>query len=82
MTASQPLIPAQVVKAGQHALETFIGPVDGVRVALLSTPDGFEITALRTNSELQLNRLSAMAGSLMAMARAVGRGSTMQAASV
>ena len=82
MTASQPLIPAQVVKAGQHALETFIGPVDGVRVALLSTPDGFEIASLRTNSELQLNRLSAMAGSLMAMARAVGRGSTMQAASV
>ena len=73
MTASQPMIPAHVVKVGQQALEKLIGPVDGVRVALLSTPDGFEIASLRTNSELQLNRLSAMAGSLMAMARAVGR---------
>ena len=66
MTASQPMIPAEIVKAGQQALDKLIGPVDGVRVALLSTPDGFEIASLRTNSELQLNRLSAMA-------RAVGR---------
>ena len=46
------MIPAQVVTAGQQALEKLIGSVDGVRVALLSTPDGFEIASLRTNLPL------------------------------
>ena len=74
MKTNTPLvIPADVVQTGHEILQRIVAPVDGVRIALLCTPDGFEITALRIRSELPTERLSAMAGSLMAMARAVGR---------
>ena len=65
------VIPAHVVAAGQEILSRIVEPVEGVRIALLCTPDGFEITAMRFRSELPTERLSAMAGSLMAMAKAV-----------
>ena len=65
------VIPANVVEAGQEILARIVTPVEGVRIALLCTPDGFEITAMRFGSELPTERLSAMAGSLMAMAKAV-----------
>jgi len=65
------VIPAHVIESGQEILARVVAPVDGVRIALLCTPDGFEITALRIRSELPTERLSAMAGSLMAMAKAV-----------
>lgn len=70
-TNAPPLIPPHVAEVGQELLGRIVAPVDGVRVALLCTPDGFEITALRKSSELPTERLSAMAGSLMAMAKAV-----------
>ncbi|QXZ08987.1 roadblock/LC7 domain-containing protein [Comamonas sp. Y33R10-2] len=65
------VIPAQVIEAGQEILKRVVAPVAGVHIALLCTPDGFEITALRISSDLPTERLSAMAGSLMAMAKAV-----------
>ena len=65
------VIPAHVIEAGQEILTRVVAPVAGVHIALLCTPDGFEITALRIRSELPTERLSAMAGSLMAMAKAV-----------
>lgn len=65
------VIPADVVAAGQEILTRIVTPVEGVRIALLCTPDGFEITAMRFGSELPTERSSAMAGSLMAMAKAV-----------
>ena len=65
------VIPTHVIEAGQESLSRVVAPVSGVHIALLCTPDGFEITALRIRSELPTERLSAMAGSLMAMAKAV-----------
>ena len=65
------VIPTHVIEAGQESLTRLVAPVAGVHIALLCTPDGFEITALRIRSELPTERLSAMAGSLMAMAKAV-----------
>ena len=68
-----PLVSDELAAVGQQALQRFAAPVDDLQLALLATPDGFEIACMRTRSELQTNRLSAMASSLMAMARAVGR---------
>lgn len=68
-----PLISDELADRASQALQRHAAPVDGLQLALLCTPDGFEIACLRTRSELQTNRLSAMASSLMAMARAVGR---------
>ena len=65
------VIPTHVIEAGQEILSRVVAPVSGVHIALLCTPDGFEITALRIRSELPTERLSAMAGSLMAMVKAV-----------
>ncbi|CAM4216256.1 Roadblock/LAMTOR2 domain-containing protein [Comamonas aquatilis] len=66
-----PVIPSGMAQAGQEILHRIVAPVEGVRIALLCTPDGFEITTVRFHSDLPTERLSAMAGSLMAMARAV-----------
>ena len=73
MKSNVPLISDALVRTAQRALETHAAPITGLQLALLATPDGFEIACLRNRSELQTNRLSAMASSLMAMARAVGR---------
>ncbi|MDR0203040.1 MAG: roadblock/LC7 domain-containing protein [Delftia acidovorans] len=70
-TPTLPRIPPQVIDAGKEVLQRVVAPLEGVHIALLCTPDGFEITALRIRSELPTERLSAMAGSLMAMAKAV-----------
>ena len=70
-TPTHPQISSTVIEAGQVALNRVVAPLEGVHIALLCTPDGFEITALRVKSELPTERLSAMAGSLMAMAKAV-----------
>ena len=59
--------------SAKQALDSYAAPIDGLQMALLTTPDGFEIASLRNRSDLQVNRLAAMASSLMAMARAVGR---------
>jgi predicted regulator of Ras-like GTPase activity (Roadblock/LC7/MglB family) len=67
------LVPQALADAGHKALQTHAGSLNGLEFALLATPDGFEIASLRDRSELPAGRLSAMASSLMAMARAVGR---------
>ncbi|WP_027015730.1 roadblock/LC7 domain-containing protein [Comamonas composti] len=66
-----PSIPARLIEAGKAELARVIAPLEGVHVALLCTPDGFEIASLRVSSDLSMERLSAMAGSLIAMAMAV-----------
>lgn len=73
MKSNLPLVSQALAETAQRALETHAAPITGLQLALLATPDGFEIACLRNRSELQTNRLSAMASSLMAMARAVGR---------
>ncbi|ABX33203.1 MULTISPECIES: roadblock/LC7 domain-containing protein [Delftia] len=70
-TPTLPRIPPSLIEAGSDVLHRVVAPLEGVHIALLCTPDGFEITSLRVRSELPTERLSAMAGSLMAMARAV-----------
>jgi predicted regulator of Ras-like GTPase activity (Roadblock/LC7/MglB family) len=73
MKRSAPLVAPALVQAGERALKTHAGAISGLQFALLATPDGFEVASLRERSELQAGRLSAMASSLMAMARAVGK---------
>lgn len=73
MKPSHPSIPASLVTSSKQALDSYAAPIDGLQMALLTTPDGFEIASLRNRSDLQVNRLAAMASSLMAMGRAVGR---------
>lgn len=72
-SSNLPLVSEALAETAQRALETHAAPITGLQLALLATTDGFEIACLRNRSELQTNRLSAMASSLMAMARAVGR---------
>ena len=45
----------------------------GLQLALLATPDGFEIASVLNRGKLQGSRIAAMASSMMAMASAVGR---------
>lgn len=73
MKSNLPLVSQALAETAQRALEAHAAPIRGLQLALLATPDGFEIACLRNRSELQASRLSAMASSLMAMARAVGR---------
>jgi predicted regulator of Ras-like GTPase activity (Roadblock/LC7/MglB family) len=73
MKKATPVISPALVQAAQQALEAHATTISGLQIALLATPDGFEIACLRNRSELQAGRLSAMASSLMAMARAVGK---------
>ena len=68
-----PSLPESVVLAGRKALDQLARPVEGLQAALLTTPDGFEIASLNLRTDLKANRVAAMASSLMAMARAVGR---------
>lgn len=70
-TVTPAQIPPGLAAAGAELLQRVVAPIGGVHIALLCTPDGFEITSLRLRSELPTERLAAMAGSLMAMARAV-----------
>jgi predicted regulator of Ras-like GTPase activity (Roadblock/LC7/MglB family) len=73
MKSSLPIVSETLARAGQRALEVHVAGLSGLELALLVTPDGFEIACLRNRSDLQTSRLSAMASALMAMARAVGR---------
>ena len=74
MKSNLPLVSQALAETAQRALETHAAPITGLQLALLATPDGFEIACLRNRSELQTNRLSAMASSLMATASPRVRG--------
>lgn len=73
MKSSLPIVSETLARAGQRALDQHAAPVNGLQLALLVTPDGFEIACVRQRGDLQSSRLSAMASSLMAMGRAVAR---------
>ncbi|CAM3716596.1 roadblock/LC7 domain-containing protein [Paracidovorax anthurii] len=67
------VIPPERAQAARQVLDGVVATSGGVRMALISTLDGFEVASLAAGGEPQVRRLAAMAGSLMAMARAVGR---------
>lgn len=70
MTAAVRL-PLSAVQSAQRALDTLAAPLPGMRAALVTTPDGFELASLPCN-DIDMGRLAAMTSALMAMARAVG----------
>lgn len=73
MKASRPELPADLLARASTALKAAVAPIEGVQMAVLCTPDGFEMASLRMVGELKGARVAAMASSLMAMAGAVGR---------
>ena len=73
MKSSLPIVSETLAYTGQRALDRHAASINGLQMALLVTPDGFEIACVRQRGDLQSGRLSAMASSLMAMGRAVGR---------
>ena len=67
-----PSISPEFVELVRNALQIHAATIKGLQLALIATPDGFEIASMRNQTELQISRLSAMASSLMSMAGAVG----------
>ncbi len=65
-------VPKEFAQNAATALNRWAAPLDGLNVALLVTPDGFEISSI-VQAEMNLTRLGAMTSSLIAMTRAVGR---------
>src|SRR5256885_11940644 len=43
-TPTLPRIPPSLIEAGSDVLHRVVAPLEGVHIALLCTPDGFEIT--------------------------------------
>jgi len=68
-----PSLSSPLVERGQQLLTAYGASVTGLQMALLATPDGFEIACVINRGELQGSRIAAMASSMMAMASAVGR---------
>lgn len=66
-------VPEERSLRARQVLQEYAAVVDGLHMALLTTPDGFELACVNARSGLQTNRLAAMASSLVAMGRAVGR---------
>lgn len=73
MKAERAIVAKEVIERATNALQRVVSPMEGVRMALLCTPDGFEIASLTVGEAVKAARVAAMGGSLMAMARAVGR---------
>jgi predicted regulator of Ras-like GTPase activity (Roadblock/LC7/MglB family) len=73
MSHKPPPIPEPLQRQAREVLERLARPGGGLQAALLSTLDGFEIVCLSARQDLDGRSLAAMSGSLMAMARAVGR---------
>lgn len=62
-----------VISSSSAVLRKVAGSIHGVRLAFLSTLDGFEIVSIQADSEkLPVDRISAMACSLMAIAKSAG----------
>ena len=53
MKSSAPLISDALAETALRALQTHAAPISGLQLALLATPDGFEIACLRNRSELR-----------------------------
>ena len=73
MSNKPPQIPEALQRQAREVLERLARPGRGLQAALLSTLDGFEVASLSARDDLDGRSLAAMSGSLMAMARAVGR---------
>jgi predicted regulator of Ras-like GTPase activity (Roadblock/LC7/MglB family) len=72
MKSHHPGIPEHVVHRAREALDKWAAPLVGMKVALVVTPDGFEVTSIQ-HGQLNIVKLAAMTSSLIAMTRAVGR---------
>ncbi len=66
-------IPPARARRASDVLERIVMSSGDVRLAVVSTPDGFEIASSGTGESGDARRLAAMAGSMMAMAGAMGR---------
>lgn len=71
MSKPSSVVPAAVAATGGQILQEVFGPFVEVQTALLSTPDGFVIASHGKLPNKDGAQMAAMAGSMMAMARAV-----------
>lgn len=65
------IVPGQVAAAGAQILQEVFASFDEIQTALLCTPDGFMIASHGVPPDRNGAQMAAMAGSMMAMARAV-----------
>lgn len=65
------VIAPQLVRAAENATNLLMQEIKGVKAVLVSTEDGFEVTA-RVENSAQVARLSAMASSLAALGALAG----------
>lgn len=66
-------VPPYLVASAKRVLDEYASSVEGLEIALITTMDGFDIASFSNGSDSRVNRLAAMASSLMAMGRAVAR---------
>ncbi|QNP47659.1 roadblock/LC7 domain-containing protein [Diaphorobacter aerolatus] len=66
------VVPPLVSATGRQILEQVFTPFPEIQTALLSTPDGFVVASHGVLPNTDGSQMAAMAGSMMAMARAVG----------
>lgn len=71
MKDRSPALPEKLVLNAQLALSEIALPLNGLRIALVSTLDGFEVASVGRSS-LSVVKLAALTSSLMAMATAAG----------
>lgn len=71
MSKASTVVPPLVAATGRQILKEVFEPFPEVQTALLSTPDGFVIATHGDLHNKDGSQMAAMAGSMMAMARAV-----------
>ncbi|QNN57215.1 roadblock/LC7 domain-containing protein [Diaphorobacter ruginosibacter] len=71
MSKASTVVPPMIAATGRQILQEIFGPFSEVQTALLSTPDGFVIATHGAQPHGDGAQMAAMAGSMMAMARAV-----------
>ena len=65
------IIPPTIALAGRRVLDEVFSEFPDVQSALIATPDGFVVADFRIPADKDGSQMAAMAGSMMAMARAV-----------
>lgn len=70
------VIAPKLKNAAEHATKTLMRDIKGIKAALISTEDGFEV-ASRVENTAQVSRLSAMASSLAALGALAGEESSL-----
>ncbi|WP_228530110.1 roadblock/LC7 domain-containing protein [Diaphorobacter caeni] len=71
MSKASTVVPPLVAVTGRQILDSVFTPFPEIQIALLSTPDGFVIASHGDLHDKDGSQMAAMAGSMMAMARAV-----------